>query len=80
MTFLKSIFGSSPLSTVLTNLCACVVLLFSPSEPPAHTPPLDDSPEHGLHGFQLHVDMHSGGTSYLCSTFHNLFTKKGDTN
>nr|KAF6422344.1 F-box protein 15 [Rousettus aegyptiacus] len=33
--------------------------------------------EHGLHGFQLHVDMHSGGTSYLCSTFHNLFTKKG---
>nr|KAF6422346.1 F-box protein 15 [Rousettus aegyptiacus] len=48
-----------------------------PSEPPAHTPPLDDSLEHGLHGFQLHVDMHSGGTSYLCSTFHNLFTKKG---
>lgn len=43
------------------------------------TPRLDDTPEYGLHGYQLHVDMHSGGIFYLCSTFRNLFTKKGDT-
>ncbi|KAK1337530.1 hypothetical protein QTO34_002162 [Cnephaeus nilssonii] len=37
------------------------------------------SPEYGLHGYQLHVDLHSSGTFYLCSTFRNLFTKQGDT-
>ncbi|XP_037364302.2 F-box only protein 15 [Talpa occidentalis] len=42
-----------------------------------HTPFLDDSPECGLHGYQLHVDMHSGGVFYLCGTFRNLSTKKG---
>ncbi|XP_058533066.1 F-box only protein 15 isoform X2 [Ochotona princeps] len=47
-----------------------------PYEPPPHNPVLDDSPGCGLHGYQLHVDMHSGGTSYLCGTFRNLFTKK----
>nr|XP_019570881.1 PREDICTED: F-box only protein 15 isoform X2 [Rhinolophus sinicus] len=48
-----------------------------PYELPPHSPRLDDTPEHGLHGFQLHVDMHSGGVFCLCSTFRNLFTKKG---
>ncbi|XP_054439355.1 F-box only protein 15 [Pteronotus mesoamericanus] len=38
---------------------------------------LDDSPGYGLHGYQLHVDMHSSGVFHLCSTFHNLFTNKG---
>ncbi|XP_047553084.1 F-box only protein 15 isoform X5 [Lutra lutra] len=48
-----------------------------PYELPPHTPLLDDHPEYGLHGYQLHVDMHSSGISYLCGTFRNLFTKKG---
>uniref|UniRef100_H0X545 F-box protein 15 n=2 Tax=Otolemur garnettii TaxID=30611 RepID=H0X545_OTOGA len=48
-----------------------------PFEPPAHSPYLDDSPECGLHGYQLHVDLHSGGVFFLCGTFHNLFIKKG---
>ncbi|KAB1256253.1 F-box only protein 15 [Camelus dromedarius] len=47
-----------------------------PYELPPHTPLLDDSPECGLHGYQLHVDMHSGGVFCLCGTFRNLFTKK----
>ncbi|XP_062933090.1 F-box only protein 15 isoform X3 [Cynocephalus volans] len=48
-----------------------------PYELPPHSPFLDDSPEHGLHGYQLHVDMHGGGVFYLCGTFRDLFTKKG---
>ncbi|XP_047622922.1 F-box only protein 15 isoform X3 [Phacochoerus africanus] len=48
-----------------------------PYELPPHTPFLDDSPEYGLHGYQLHIDMHSGGVFCLCGTFDNLFTKKG---
>ncbi|XP_004422691.2 PREDICTED: F-box only protein 15 [Ceratotherium simum simum] len=48
-----------------------------PYELPPHSPILDDSPEYGLYGYQLHVDMHSSGISYLCGTFHDLFTKKG---
>ncbi|XP_053427901.1 F-box only protein 15 isoform X2 [Nycticebus coucang] len=48
-----------------------------PFEPPPHSPYLDDSPECGLHGYQLHVDLHSGGVFFLCGTFHNLFIKKG---
>ncbi|XP_019657359.2 F-box only protein 15 isoform X1 [Ailuropoda melanoleuca] len=48
-----------------------------PYELPPHTPLLDDSPEYGLHGYQLHVDMHSSGIFCLCGTFRNLFTKKG---
>ncbi|XP_058413281.1 F-box only protein 15 isoform X2 [Diceros bicornis minor] len=48
-----------------------------PYELPPHSPVLDDSPEYGLYGYQLHVDMHSSGISYLCGTFHDLFTKKG---
>ncbi|XP_011752389.2 F-box only protein 15 isoform X2 [Macaca nemestrina] len=50
----------------------------SPYELPPHSPFLDDSPEYGLHGYQLHVDLHSGGIFYLCGTFRNLFTKKGN--
>ncbi|XP_037661809.1 F-box only protein 15 isoform X2 [Choloepus didactylus] len=49
-----------------------------PYELPPHSPFLDDDPEYGLHGYHLHVDMHSGGVSYLCGTFRNLFSKKGN--
>ncbi|XP_012881562.1 PREDICTED: F-box only protein 15 [Dipodomys ordii] len=48
-----------------------------PYELPPHSPFLDDSPEYGLSGYQLHVDMHGGGVFYLCGTFRNLFSKKG---
>ncbi|XP_031802565.1 F-box only protein 15 isoform X5 [Sarcophilus harrisii] len=44
---------------------------------PPHIPFLDDiDQQYGLHGYQLHVDMHSGGSSYLCGTFRNLFSRK----
>ncbi|XP_069323972.1 F-box only protein 15 [Eulemur rufifrons] len=49
-----------------------------PYEPPPHSPFLDDSPEYGLHGYQLHVDLHGGGVFFLCGKFHDLFTKKGN--
>lgn len=78
--FLKSVFKPRILSLALTNLHVSFVLLFSPYELPPHSPFLDDSPEYGLHGYQLHVDLHSGGVFYLCGTFRNLFTKKGDIN
>uniref|UniRef100_A0A8C2VF16 F-box only protein 15 n=2 Tax=Chinchilla lanigera TaxID=34839 RepID=A0A8C2VF16_CHILA len=48
-----------------------------PYELPPHVPFLDDNPEYGLHGYQLHVDMHGGGVFFLCGTFRNLFTMKG---
>ncbi|XP_049755768.1 F-box only protein 15 isoform X2 [Elephas maximus indicus] len=48
----------------------------TPYELPPHSPFLDDAPEYGLHGYQLHVDLHSGDISYLCGTFRNLFSKK----
>ncbi|XP_036740052.2 F-box only protein 15 isoform X3 [Manis pentadactyla] len=47
-----------------------------PYEPPPHSPLLDDTPEYGLHDYQLHVDMHSSGISYLSGTFRSLCTKK----
>ncbi|CAH2284632.1 F-box only 15 isoform X1 [Pelobates cultripes] len=44
---------------------------------PPHTPILDDiDPNYGLHGYQLHVDMHNGLRTYFCGTFRNLFCKK----
>ncbi|EMP35641.1 F-box only protein 15 [Chelonia mydas] len=44
---------------------------------PPHKPILDDvDPEYGLHGYQLHIDMHSGGHTYMCGTFRNLFCRK----
>ncbi|KAM6218043.1 F-box only protein 15 [Rhynchocyon petersi] len=49
-----------------------------PYELPPHSPFLDDIAEYGLHGYQLHMDLHSGGLSYLCATFRNLFSTKGD--
>ncbi|XP_045383163.1 F-box only protein 15 isoform X2 [Lemur catta] len=49
-----------------------------PYEPPPHSPFLYDSPEYGLHGYQLHVDLHGGGVFFLCGKFHDLFTKKGN--
>ncbi|XP_070309066.1 F-box only protein 15 isoform X1 [Odocoileus virginianus] len=48
-----------------------------PYEPPPHAPVSDDSPERGLHGYRLHVDMHSGGVSCLCGSFRNLSANKG---
>ncbi|KAF3815938.1 hypothetical protein GH733_016043 [Mirounga leonina] len=48
-----------------------------PYELIAHTPLLDDNPEYGFRGYQLHSDTHSGGIFCLCGTFLNLFTKKG---
>ncbi|XP_041496856.1 F-box only protein 15 isoform X3 [Microtus oregoni] len=44
--------------------------------PQHHGPLLDDSPEYGLQGYQLHIDMHGGGTFYLCSTLYALFSSK----
>ncbi|XP_028624766.1 F-box only protein 15 [Grammomys surdaster] len=43
---------------------------------PPHSPFLDDSPEYGLQGYQLHIDMHGGGIFYLCSTFRSLFSRR----
>ncbi|XP_069813946.1 F-box only protein 15 isoform X2 [Dendropsophus ebraccatus] len=49
----------------------------SPYMFPSHVPILDDiDPEHGLHGYQLHIDMYSGQRTYLCSTFRGLFCRK----
>ncbi|XP_076768457.1 F-box only protein 15 isoform X2 [Arvicanthis niloticus] len=48
-----------------------------PYAPPPHSPFVDDSPEYGLQGYQLHIDMHGGGIFYLCSTFRNLFSRRG---
>ncbi|XP_027259539.1 F-box only protein 15 isoform X11 [Cricetulus griseus] len=44
--------------------------------PPHHSPFVDDSPDYGLQGYQLHIDMHGGGTFYLCSTLYTLFSSK----
>nr|XP_019842360.1 PREDICTED: F-box only protein 15 isoform X2 [Bos indicus] len=71
------------LAFVMANLhLYCLVersMLGSPAVPyelPPHTPVSDDSPERGLHGYRLHVDMHSGGASCLCGSFHNLSASK----
>ncbi|XP_060100058.1 F-box only protein 15 isoform X2 [Heteronotia binoei] len=38
---------------------------------------LDDiDAEYGLHGYQLHIDMHSKGKPYMCGTFRSLFCRK----
>ncbi|XP_015272220.1 PREDICTED: F-box only protein 15 [Gekko japonicus] len=38
---------------------------------------LDDiDPEYGLHDYQLHIDMHSKGNTYMCGTFRSLFCRK----
>ncbi|XP_063133555.1 F-box only protein 15 isoform X4 [Rattus norvegicus] len=44
---------------------------------PPHSPLVDDSPEYGLQGYQMHIDMHGVGIFYLCSTFRNLFSRRG---
>ncbi|KAM5304278.1 F-box only protein 15 isoform 3-T3 [Glossophaga mutica] len=46
----------------------------APYQLPAHGALADDGPERGLRGYQLHVDLHSGGAFCLCSTFCNLVT------
>ncbi|XP_018079091.1 F-box only protein 15 isoform X2 [Xenopus laevis] len=44
---------------------------------PPHAPVLDDiDPNYGLHGYQLHIDMHSGLRTYLCGTYRSLFCRK----
>uniref|UniRef100_A0ABK0LBA2 F-box protein 15 n=1 Tax=Rattus norvegicus TaxID=10116 RepID=A0ABK0LBA2_RAT len=43
---------------------------------PPHSPLVDDSPEYGLQGYQMHIDMHGVGIFYLCSTFRNLFSRR----
>ncbi|KAM4689162.1 F-box only protein 15 [Discoglossus pictus] len=49
----------------------------SPYVIPAHVPILDDiDPQYGLHGYQLHIDLHSGSRTYMCGTFRGLFCKK----
>ncbi|GAB1301918.1 F-box only protein 15 [Apodemus speciosus] len=47
-------------------------------EVPPYRPLLDGSVEDGLSGYQMHIDMHGGGVFYLCSTFRNLFSRKGN--
>lgn len=38
---------------------------------------LDDiDPEYGMHGYQLHIDMHSRGNTYMCGIFRSLFCRK----
>nr|XP_030724034.1 F-box only protein 15 isoform X6 [Globicephala melas] len=70
------------LARVLKPLHPCTGLpvktkeALSPYELPPHSPLSDDSPECGLSGYQLHVDMHSGGVFCLCGTFGNLSTSK----
>uniref|UniRef100_A0A8D2LVM0 F-box protein 15 n=1 Tax=Varanus komodoensis TaxID=61221 RepID=A0A8D2LVM0_VARKO len=59
----RSILGSATMSYVATPAKAI----------------LDDiDPEYGMHGYQLHIDMHSKGNTYMCSTFRSLFCKKGN--
>nr|XP_014340882.1 PREDICTED: F-box only protein 15 isoform X2 [Latimeria chalumnae] len=41
---------------------------------PLHMPVLDDiDPGYGLHGYQLHLDMHCGLKSYMSGNFRQLF-------
>lgn len=76
--FSRESFPSEPLASGADRFtCVCVSLL-SPYELPPHTPVSDDSPERGLHGYRLHVDMHSGGVSCLCGSFRNLSASKGE--
>ncbi|KAM4704999.1 F-box only protein 15 [Rhinophrynus dorsalis] len=42
-----------------------------------HVPIVDDiDPNYGLHGYQLHIDMHSGPRTYLCGSYRGLFCRK----
>ncbi|XP_069075983.1 F-box only protein 15 isoform X2 [Pleurodeles waltl] len=44
---------------------------------PAHKPILDDiDSQYGLHDYQLHIDMHSGGRTFMCGSFSHLHCKK----
>eukprot|EP00062_Callorhinchus_milii_P004065 gi/632942046/ref/XP_007886200.1/ PREDICTED: F-box only protein 15 isoform X2 [Callorhinchus milii] len=45
--------------------------------PPSHEPVLDDiDPEYGLHGYYLHITLHSGQSCYMSGSFRSLFCKK----
>uniref|UniRef100_A0A4W3HVI5 F-box protein 15 n=1 Tax=Callorhinchus milii TaxID=7868 RepID=A0A4W3HVI5_CALMI len=49
--------------------------------PPSHEPVLDDiDPEYGLHGYYLHITLHSGQSCYMSGSFRSLFCKKGKNN
>nr|XP_060630968.1 F-box only protein 15 [Anolis sagrei ordinatus] len=38
---------------------------------------LDDiDPEYGMHGYQLHIELHSRGNTYMCYTFRGLFCRR----
>ncbi|XP_021070447.1 F-box only protein 15 isoform X2 [Mus pahari] len=47
---------------------------------PPYTAFVHDDPEvmsiSGHEGYQLHIDIHGSRTYFLCSTFHNLFSRK----
>ncbi|XP_021483325.1 F-box only protein 15 isoform X4 [Meriones unguiculatus] len=60
-----------------STLGSATLYVSGPYMLPPHSPFVDDSPEYGLQGYQLHIDMHGGGIFYLCSTFRNLFSRKG---
>ncbi|XP_040442983.1 F-box only protein 15 isoform X3 [Falco naumanni] len=48
-------------------------------DPPPSEPGLDDvDPEYGLHGYNMHLDIHGGSCTYLCETFRSLFCRRGD--
>ncbi|XP_055654815.1 F-box only protein 15 isoform X3 [Falco peregrinus] len=48
-------------------------------DPPPSEPVLDDvDPEYGLHGYNMHLDIHGGSCTYLCEKFRSLFCRRGD--
>ncbi|XP_067888434.1 F-box only protein 15 isoform X6 [Heterodontus francisci] len=45
--------------------------------PPPHEPVLDDIDQvYGLHGYHCHITLHSGKSSFMSGSFHNLFCRK----
>ncbi|XP_067888431.1 uncharacterized protein fbxo15 isoform X3 [Heterodontus francisci] len=49
--------------------------------PPPHEPVLDDIDQvYGLHGYHCHITLHSGKSSFMSGSFHNLFCRKGNPN
>ncbi|XP_078543639.1 F-box only protein 15 [Lissotriton helveticus] len=46
---------------------------------PVRKPILDDiDSQYGLHDYQLHIDIHSGGRTFMCGSFSHLHCKKDD--
>lgn len=43
------------------------------------TAPFDDiDPEYGLHGYQLHIDLHNTESEFMSESFHSLFCHRGN--